>query len=69
MTPIKDFIAKTFLKKAFHFSCNCLLDLDVKGIVNDYEVIGNEIVLIVSRDDGKIIHIGLNTPSLEIEEI
>lgn len=69
MTPIKHFIAKTFLKRAFHFSCNCLLDLDVKGVVNDYEIIGNEIVLIVSRSDGKIIHIGLNTPSLEIEEI
>lgn len=69
MTPIKDFIAKTFLKKAFHFSCDCLLDLDVKGIVNDYEILGNEIILIVTNNDGKVIHIGLNTPSLKIEII
>lgn len=68
MTPIKQYIANTFINKSFHFICDCIIPIDVKGIVQDYEIIGNEIVLLVLVN-GKIIHIGLNTGSLQIEEI
>jgi hypothetical protein len=70
MTPIKNYIATQFLNKKFRFTCDCLIPIDITGIVRDYEIKGIEIVLFVSREkDGKIIHIGLNTPSLQIEEI
>lgn len=67
MQPIKDHIASLFIDKTIHVKCDCLLPIDVTGIVVDYEIIGNEIVLCISKD-GKIIRIGLNTPSLQIEE-
>lgn len=66
MQPIKDYIAALFIDKTIHVKCDCLLPIDVTGIVVDYEIIGNEIVLCISKD-GKIIRIGLNTPSLQIE--
>lgn len=68
MQPIKDYIASLFSNKTIHVKCNCLLPIDVTGIVVDYEIIGNEIVLCISKDS-KIIRIGLNTPSLQIEEL
>lgn len=68
MIPIKQFIANKFLNKTFHFKCDCILPIDVIGTVVGYDIISNEIVLLVSVD-GKIIHIGLNTYSLTIEEL
>lgn len=68
MTPIKNYIANTFINKSFHFTCDCIIPINIKGLVKDYEIIGNEIVLLVSVNE-KIIHIGLNTGSLQIEEI
>lgn len=68
MTPIKEYIVKSFLNKSFHFTCNCIMNLDVSGSVCDYEIVGSEIVLFVLHNN-KVIRIGLNTPSLMIEEI
>lgn len=68
MIPAKDYIAKLFINKTIHVKCDCLLPIDVTGIVVDYEIMGNEIVLCLSSN-GKIIRIGLNTPSLQIEEL
>jgi hypothetical protein len=44
------------------------MNLDIVGTVCDYEIVGTEVVLLVSNND-KIIRIGLNTPSLMIKEI
>lgn len=68
MIPIKQYIAEQFIKNTYHFTCDCLIPLDVIGTVKDYNISNNEIVLIVSVNN-KIIHIGLNTPSLYIEQV
>lgn len=68
MTPIKQYIAEQFKNKKYHFVCDCIIPLDVVGIVKDYEIIGHEIVLLVLVGD-KLLHIGLNTSSLHIQEV
>lgn len=68
MTPIKDHIAKQFVGKSFHFKCECIFPIDITGTVKDYEISGNEIILLVDHN-GKIIHIGLNTTSLQVQEV
>lgn len=68
MIPIKDFIAKQFINNKYRFKCDCLIPFDLIGIVKDYQISGNEIVLLVEVN-GKIIHIGLNTSALNIEAI
>ena len=69
MTPIKEYIGKCFVGKTFNFTCNCVMNLNVTGVVTDYEIIGMEIVLIVANHNNKIVRIGLNTPSLSIKEL
>lgn len=70
MIPAKDYIASLFIDNTYHFVCDCLIPIDVIGTVRDFEIHNTEIVLLVSRNtDSKIIHIGLNTPSLKIEVI
>lgn len=66
MTPIKTYIAKMFLNNTYRFKCDCLIPIDVVGIVKDFEISHSEIILHVLVDS-KIIHIGLNSPSLHIE--
>lgn len=68
MQHIKDYIASLFINKTVHVTCDCLLPIDVTGIVVDYELIGTEIVICISKN-GKIVKVGLNTPSLQIEEL
>lgn len=68
MTPIKDHIARQFINNRYHFKCDCIIPLDITGIVTGYEVVGNEIVLLVNSNN-KTLHIGLNTSSLHIESL
>jgi hypothetical protein len=68
MTPIKNYIAKQFINNTYRFKCDCLVPFDIIGEVKDYEIVGNEIVLLVSVND-KVIHIGLNTSALQIEPV
>ena len=42
--------------------------MDVIGTVKEYSISNNEIILLISTNT-RILHIGLNTPSLVIEEI
>ena len=67
MISIKQYIANMFVGKSFHFKCDCLMPIDVTGNVVDTDISRSEIVLIVNVNN-KLIHIGLNTPSLMIEE-
>lgn len=68
MIPIKEYIGSLFIGKTLHFKCDCLIPIDVIGTVREYEVVGHDIVLYVETG-GRIIHIGLNTPSLQIDII
>lgn len=68
MTPIKNYIAKQFISNTYRFKCDCLVPFDIIGEVKDYEIVGNEIVLLVSVNN-KIVHIGLNTSALQIEPV
>lgn len=68
MTPIKQYIANMFIGKTFHFKCDCVIPIDVIGTVCDTTITQYEIVLLVNTNN-KIIKIGLNTPSLIIEEL
>lgn len=67
MIQIKEHIAKQFISHTYRFKCDCIVPFDIIGTVKDYELTGNEIILLV-ESSGKIIHIGINTPSLYIEE-
>lgn len=67
-TPIKKYIGNLFIGKSYHFKCDCVIPLDITGTVVDYEISNNEIILLVQHNS-KIIHIGLNAPSLLIEEV
>ena len=68
MLPIKEYIAKQFINNTYHFTCNCVIPIDVIGIVKDYTITNNEIILLVIAND-KTIRIGLNAASLQIEPI
>jgi len=68
MTPIKEYLGITFVGNTYHFKCDCIVPLDLTGTVVDYEISNNEIILLVQHDS-KIIHVGLNTPSLLIKEV
>ena len=68
MLPIKEYIAKQFINNTYHFTCNCVIPIDVIGIVKDYTITNNEIILLVMTND-KTIRIGLNAASLQIEPI
>jgi hypothetical protein len=45
------------------------MPFDVTGVVKDSEIVGSEIVLLVDVGSHKLLHIGLNTASLTIEDI
>lgn len=68
MIPVKQYIAELFINKTFRFKCDCLIPIDVIGTVKDYNINNSEIILLVNVNN-KLIHIGLNTPSLHIEQI
>lgn len=67
-TPIKKYIGDMFIGKSYHFKCDCIIPLDIIGTVVDYEISNNEIILLVQHNS-KIVHVGLNAPSLLIEEV
>lgn len=68
MIPVKQYIAELFINKTFRFKCDCLIPIDVIGTVKDYNINTSEIILLVNVNN-KLIHIGLNTPSLHIEQV
>lgn len=69
MTPIKSYMADCLVGKKFHFRCNCLLNIDVVGVVKGWSMYQDEIIWDVFTDSGKFIRIGENHPKMEIEEI
>ena len=57
--------SKSFIGNTYRFKCDCIMHLDVTGVVVDSEIIGSELILIVSSN-GKVVRIGMNLPSLSI---
>ena len=66
--PLKDYLAKQMLGKHLHFHCDCIISMDVDGVVRDYELNQNEIIFIVDVG-GKLIRIGENHPNMKISHI
>lgn len=54
--------------KTFRFACDCLMPIDVVGVVKDFEISNNEIIFIVDAN-GKYIKIGENHPNMTIYPI
>ena len=69
MTPIKSYIAERFVGKTFHFKCDCLLNIDIVGVVKGWSLYQGEIIFEVYTDTGKLIKIGENHPNMQIEEL
>lgn len=69
MIPIKQYIADQFINRNFHFICDCLIPINVKGFVKDYKITNNEIILYILISNNKLVQIGLNTPSLQINPL
>ena len=54
--------------KTFRFTCDCLMPIDVVGVVKDFEISNNEIIFIVDAN-GKYIKIGENHPNMLVYPI
>ena len=67
MTPIKTYLAETMVGKRVHFRCDCVLNIDVVGVVKGWSLYQNEILWDVLLDNGKLIKIGENHPNMNIE--
>lgn len=63
----KEYIAKQLIGKKLHFVCDCIMGVDVTGIIVDYEISQNEILFLVDVR-GKIIKIGENHPNMIVME-
>ena len=62
----KEFVAQHLTRHTVHFICDCIIRLDITGVVTGYEMNGSEIVYIVDAGDRRV-KIGENTPKLEVE--
>lgn len=62
----KEFVAQHLTGHTVRFICDCIIRLDVTGVVTGYEMNGSEIVYIVDTGDRRV-KIGENTPKLEVE--
>lgn len=62
----KEFVAQGLTGRTVRFICDCIIRLDVTGVVTGYEMNGSEIVYIVDTGDRRV-KIGENTPKLEVE--
>ena len=62
----KEFVAQHLTGHTARCGCDCIMRLDVTGVVTGYEMNGSEIVYIVDTGDRRV-KIGENTPKLEVE--
>lgn len=69
MSPIKTYLAESLVGKRYHFKCDCLLNIDVVGIVKGWSMHQGEIIWNVYTDSGKVVRIGENHPNMNIEKI
>lgn len=69
MSPIKSYIADSLTGRKFHFKCDCIMNIDIKGTIKGWNIYQGEIIWDVYTDNGKYIKIGENHPNMNIEEI
>lgn len=65
MQRFKDYMGKLFKGKSYHVKCDCIMAIDFKAVCVDYEMSGNELILIFDCN-GKRVRIGENHPNLMI---
>ena len=69
MTPIKSYMADSLVGKRLHFRCDCVLNIDMVGVVKGWSLYQGEIIWDVFTDSGKFIRIGENHPNMYIDEL
>ena len=68
MVSWNEFLFKILKGKKLMFKCECIIPIDIEGVVVDCKIYNNEMILMVDVG-GKIIQIGSNTPGLKVEEV
>lgn len=63
-----EYVFSLLAKKRIRFKCDCIIPIDIEGVVVDCKIYNNEMILMVDVG-GKIIQIGSNTPGLKVEEV
>ncbi len=66
MVGYKDYIKQQFVGKRVRFMSDCIIKIDVTGVVVDTEQSGSEIMFLVDTGS-RIVKIGENTSKLQIE--
>lgn len=66
MVNFKKFVGEQLKGKTVRFFCDCIISMDLVGLVVDYDVVQNEVVFLVNSC-GKIVKISENHPNLQIE--
>ena len=67
MKTLKSYIGDILVGKKVHFCCNCVMNIDVVGVVKGWKITSNEIIWEVEVDNEKTIKIGENHPNMNIE--
>lgn len=62
----KQYIGNLLKNKKVRFYCNCIIKLDIEGIITDFYITNNEVIYIIETNRGPI-KIGENTPDLHID--
>lgn len=68
MKGIKELFGDYLKGKRVHYKCTCLFPVDIVGVVVDYKIDLNELILII-ESNGKRIDVGENTPKAKMEII
>lgn len=69
-TKIYDYMASLLVGKTYHFVCDCIIPLDVTGLVVDYTILNSSHEIVFSVNvSGKIIKIGSNHPNLTVTPV
>ena len=66
MVGYKDYIKQQFVGKRVRFMSDCIIKIDITGVVVDTEQSGSEIMFLVDTGS-RIVKIGENTSKLQIE--
>lgn len=66
MVNYKEWVASQLKGKKVRMKCDCLIQMDIIGVVVDADTTHNEIIYTVNTD-GRYVKVGENTPKLQIE--
>lgn len=66
MKYYKDYIKELFLHRRVHFVADCIVKIDITGMVVDVENSGSELIYVVDIGN-RLVKIGENTSKLRVE--